>query len=92
MMHKFPFAVCGLHPSGGPMLTRHQPPFVRRANRYGTTDSICSTCLVIVAAARQDRQLNQAEQSHACDPVILEHWSKLLNEIRAAGRRERWRE
>ncbi|HEV2324089.1 MAG TPA: hypothetical protein VGS10_09060 [Terracidiphilus sp.] len=73
------------------MLARPRPPFLRRTNRYGTTDSVCSTCLVIVAAARQEGDLNQAEQRHACNPVMLDDWSKLLNEIQLAalGRRRR---
>lgn len=71
------------------MLASHRPPFLRRTNRYGTTDSICSTCLVIVAAARQEGDLNQAEQRHACNPVVLDDWSKLLNQIQLAARRQR---
>lgn len=73
------------------MLPTPRPVFIRRTNRYGTTDSICKTCLVIVAAAPQETELRRAEQRHACDPEMLEHWDKLVSQIHLSGRRRRRR-
>lgn len=49
-------------------------PFVRRANTDGTTDSICTRCFATVATSLWEIDLDRAEQSHACEPGLLEHW------------------
>lgn len=72
------------------MLSSSRPAFIRRANRYGTKDSVCNTCFAIVAAAPHENELDRAEQLHNCDPVMLDHWSKLVEEIkRDAGQKPR---
>lgn len=72
------------------MLPTPRPAFIRRANRYGTTESLCPACLVIVAAAPRETDLQRAEQGHACDPAMLGLWNELVNQIQGeAGRRRR---
>lgn len=68
-----------------------RPRFVRIADTYRTTDSVCNTCLDTVAAASRESELNEAEQRHACDPAMLDHWRKLLNELELGARRQRKR-
>jgi hypothetical protein len=64
------------------------PAFVRRANTFGTTDSICKACFVIIAAAHQEVDLKRAEQRHACDPAMLDLWMKLVDEIILSAERQ----
>ncbi len=68
------------------MASTLRPAFSRRANRYGTTDSICNTCFVTIAAASKEIELQRAEQRHACDPGLLELWTRLINEIKRDSR------
>ena len=51
--------------------------FMRRTNTNGTRDSICCKCFVTVATATKELELDWAERSHTCDPVLLEHWKEL---------------
>jgi hypothetical protein len=73
------------------MVPTSHPAFVRRPNQFGTTDSICNSCLVIVAAASREFELSRAEQRHACDPAMLGDWTLLFNEIQHRPRRRRHR-
>jgi hypothetical protein len=54
-----------------------RPPFVRRLNRDGTIDSICSKCVLTVATSRHEHELHALEQAHQCDPTLLEYWKSL---------------
>lgn len=54
--------------------------FAHRANRDGTTDSICRHCFVTVCTSTWETDLAEAERGHICDPVAVSRWKK------AAGR------
>jgi hypothetical protein len=49
--------------------------FARRSNADGTRDSICKKCFATIATSREESELAQAEQTHACDPYVLNYWS-----------------
>jgi hypothetical protein len=51
--------------------------FMHRENLNGTTDSICCTCFVTVATARNEFELAEPERGHVCDPVLLKHWKEM---------------
>ena len=54
--------------------------FAHRANRDGTTDSICRYCFVTVSTSTWETDLAQAERGHVCDPHVVSRLKK------AAGR------
>jgi hypothetical protein len=45
--------------------------FQHRHNRNGSYDSICCTCYLTVATARQEFGLHHYERTHSCDPIQL---------------------
>jgi len=49
----------------------YQATFPHRFNRDGTVSSICSECLVTIAAAKDEHELARREHAHVCDPVRL---------------------
>lgn len=51
--------------------------FMRRTNTNGTMDSICCKCFVTVATVSREFELDRAERTHRCDPMLLEHWKEL---------------
>ncbi len=51
--------------------------FVHRANRDGTTDSICKHCFVTVCTSIWETDLARAERGHVCDPDTVAHWNKI---------------
>lgn len=51
--------------------------FAHRANRDGTTDSICKECFVTVCTSTWESELARAERDHACDPEIVARWKKV---------------
>jgi hypothetical protein len=55
--------------------------FPHRPNCGGTTDSICPRCFVTVGTSTTEADLNQIEEAHHCDPVILAHLNELLETI-----------
>lgn len=50
--------------------------FIHRLNSDGTTDSICRECFITVANSGSNPGLKGAEQSHCCDPYLLERYKK----------------
>lgn len=52
--------------------------FVRRPTGNRTTESTCSRCSLTVATARHEKELDQAEQSHVCEPWLLEQWNQMF--------------
>ena len=50
--------------------------FAHRANRDGTTDSICKYCFVTVCTSTWETALAEEERRHVCDPVIVARWKK----------------
>jgi hypothetical protein len=55
-------------------MSPHKSRFLRRTNTNGSMDSVCCECFVTVATARKEAELDGPEQSHRCDPMLLEHW------------------
>lgn len=53
------------------------PTFIRRATPAGTTDSICTECLIMVCSAASEDEILRAEQNHTCDPRILAYWEAI---------------
>lgn len=51
--------------------------FMHRANPDGKFDSICKECFVTVAAGRREVDLEDAEQSHVCNPWERERREQL---------------
>ena len=50
--------------------------FPHRHNRDGSHDSICISRYATVASARNEADLTQQEQDHACDMVVLNYASQ----------------
>jgi len=46
-----------------------RPRFPHRQNQDGSYDSICTTCLLTVASAWNEKDLACHEATHICDPV-----------------------
>jgi hypothetical protein len=59
--------------------------FVRRANKNGTTDSICTRCFVTVATGTWEADLDRAERSHVCNPQLVDHWKEMAERNPADG-------
>jgi hypothetical protein len=59
------------------MFAREYDPFVHRANRDGTTDSICKECFVTVCTSVWETELARAERAHVCDPDVVAHWKEI---------------
>jgi hypothetical protein len=51
--------------------------FVHRANRDGTTESICKSCFVTVCTSTWETDLARAEREHVCDPGVVAKWKKI---------------
>ena len=51
--------------------------YLHRLNDDGTVDSICRECFTTVANAISESALKNAEQKHACDPLLLERYKKV---------------
>ena len=48
------------------------PPFFpHRRNRDGSIDSICLKCLLTIATARNEADLDLHDKNHICLPLIL---------------------
>jgi hypothetical protein len=48
------------------------PPFFpHRRNPDGTFDSICLKCLLTIANARTEAELQKYDKDHVCNPSIL---------------------
>jgi hypothetical protein len=52
--------------------------FIHRINGDGSIDSICRECFVTIATAYSRSELERDEQAHACEPVLLERYKKVM--------------
>jgi hypothetical protein len=59
------------------MLSREYAAFVHRANRDGTTDSICRNCFVTVCTSAWETDLARAERDHVCDPNVIARLNRM---------------
>ncbi len=59
--------------------------FTHRENRDGTIDSVCRRCYVTVCTSSWEADLESAEKDHACDPALLERWSRLADRKSISG-------
>jgi hypothetical protein len=59
------------------MYPREYDPFVHRANRDGTTDSICTCCFATVCTSTWETDLAGAERDHVCDPNVVARWEQM---------------
>lgn len=59
------------------MSLREYDAFLHRANRDGTTDSVCKYCFVTVCRSTWETDLAQAEHAHVCDPQVVARWKKM---------------
>lgn len=50
--------------------------FAHRANRDGTTDSICKYCFVTICTSTWETDLAEGERKHVCDPAVVARWKK----------------
>jgi hypothetical protein len=50
------------------------PQFVRRRNRDGTVDSICTLCFMTAAKAEREAELHEMEAFHRCMQPLPERW------------------
>jgi hypothetical protein len=53
------------------MVLTFPPCFPHRQNHDGSFDSICLKCLLTIAAAKTEVELEWFEKYHACNPSIL---------------------
>ena len=72
-------------------MSSHRTRFVRRANRNGTTDSICCKCFITVATARRESELDGPERTHVCDPTLLRYWKEMADGERSEDGPEGYR-
>lgn len=71
------------------MASPNPSTFVRRPGAHRTTESICTRCLLAVATAKREEELDQAEQRHVCDSWLLEQWKQMFEyspDRKGAGR------
>jgi hypothetical protein len=57
-------------------------PYLHRANRDGTFDSICIRCFVTVATAVTEFRLAEPESSHRCLPSSLSQRDRPQSKIK----------
>jgi hypothetical protein len=63
--------------------------FPYRCNDGGTFRSICSRCLQTIAVSTREADIENAEDSHVCNPAIVERYrglSKAVSEYRVESR------
>lgn len=58
-------------------MSPYKPRFMRRTNTNGMMDSICRQCFVTVATARNETDLDEPEQCHVCNPMLLKRWKEM---------------
>ena len=66
--------------------------FAYRCNDDGTFRSICSRCLQTIAQSAREADLQNAEESHVCNPSIVERYrglSKAVSDYRVESRGHR---
>lgn len=59
------------------MSPREYDGFLHRANRDGTTDSVCKYCYVTVCTSTWETELARAEHAHVCDPKVVARWKTM---------------
>jgi hypothetical protein len=47
------------------------PVFTHQTNAHGGFDTVCGSCLEVVASAQLEEQLSTSELMHVCDPLRL---------------------
>jgi hypothetical protein len=62
---------------------------MHRENRDGTIDSICRACFATVRTSVWESELELAEKSHACEPLVLERWKRLAERKADTGPQQR---
>jgi hypothetical protein len=60
---------------------RERSSFAHRCNDDGTFDSICPRCIQTIAQCAQEPDLQNAEDSHVCNPSIVEHYRGLIEAV-----------
>jgi hypothetical protein len=55
--------------------------FAYRSNDDGTFRSICSRCLQTIAQSAREADLQNAEDSHVCDPSTVERYRRLSKAV-----------
>lgn len=55
--------------------------FVHRANRDGTTDSICRYCFATVCTSNWETDLSEAERRHFCDPSVVARMKRAAGSV-----------
>ena len=59
------------------MMPSTKSRFLHRDNTNGTTGSICCECFETVATVRDERELDEPEQTHVCNPQLLKRWKDM---------------
>jgi hypothetical protein len=59
--------------------------FVHRANRDGSTDSICKDCFATVCTSAWETELGHAERTHVCDPSLVARFRKIAGRVDGEG-------
>lgn len=57
--------------------------FVHLHNDDGTFDSICPSCFHTIAQSAREAGLQNAEDSHVCDPSLVAHYRVLSKAVSA---------
>ena len=60
------------------------PLFPHRRNRDGSFDSICLKCLLTIANARNEADLQMHEKYHVCNPSFI--IQREFDDVREIGR------
>jgi len=55
--------------------------FAHRRNDDGSFDSICPRCFRTIAQSASEPDLQNAEDSHVCNPSIVEHYRELSKAV-----------
>lgn len=62
-------------------LNPRRASFAHRFNDDGTFDSICPQCFRTIAQTEREPDLQNAEDSHVCEPWLVEHYRKLSKAV-----------
>jgi hypothetical protein len=62
-------------------LDRGRFSFAHRRNDDGSFDSICPRCIQTIAHCACEPDLQNAEDSHVCNPSIVEHYRGLIKAV-----------
>jgi hypothetical protein len=62
-------------------LNKERFSFAHRRNHDCTFDSICPRCFRTIAESAREPELQNAEDSHVCNPSIVEHYRGLIKAV-----------